>query len=92
MKLFSADVTIAATILVVAENEEEAKALALSTNNEFLEFSDRRQEVARDLYVTGETYSADMPQISLSPAMTLYAKPEDISMVRVDDFEEAQNG
>jgi hypothetical protein len=72
-KLFSVDVAIIATAYIVAESDEEAQKIADSLGEEALEFSSRRQDIGvdQDIAITGETYNADMPEISLSPAMTL---------------------
>jgi len=70
-KLYNADITITATAYVVAENEDEARAKISALHNTGIEFSDRRQQVSDDLFVTGETYGIDMPELSLSPAMTI---------------------
>lgn len=70
-KLFNADITITATAYVIAENEDEAREKISALQGGYIEFSDRRQQVADDLFVTGETYGHDMPELSLSPAMTI---------------------
>lgn len=70
-KLFNADITITATAYVIAENEDEARAKIAALHGTGIEFSDRRQQVADDLFVTGESYDLDMPELSLSPAMTI---------------------
>lgn len=72
-KLYSEEVTIVATVYVLANSEQEARAklVGLTDGTTAIEFSDRRQQVADDIYVTGETYAPDMPDISFSPVMTL---------------------
>lgn len=72
-KLFSVDVAIIATAYIVAASEEEAQEIANGLTDQALEFSSRQQHVGVDdeIIITGESYSADMPEISLSPAMTL---------------------
>jgi hypothetical protein len=72
-KLFSVEVAIIATAYIVADSDEAGPKIADSLGDEALEFSSRSQDIGvdQDIAITGETYSADMPEISLSPAMTL---------------------
>jgi hypothetical protein len=72
-KLFSVDVAIIATAYIVADSEAEAQEIANSLADEALEFSSRQQHVGVDaeIVITGESYSADMPELTLSPAMTV---------------------
>ena len=69
--LYNAEITITATAYVIAESEDEARAKISALHNTGIEFSDRRQQVAEELFVTGESYGMDMPELSLSPAMTI---------------------
>lgn len=72
-QLYSDEVKIVATVYVLADSVEEARAkiASITDGQTAIEFSDRRQQVADDIYVTGETYGPDLPGISLSPVMTL---------------------
>lgn len=70
MKLFSIDIQIAATAYILADDQEEAMEIAADLKDDTFEFSNRRQEIADGVVVTGESYSGDMPSVSLSPAMT----------------------
>lgn len=72
-KLFNVDVAIIATAYIVAESEEEAQKIANDVIGHAIEFSSRRQSIGVDdeIVITGETYSAEMPEFSLSPAMTI---------------------
>lgn len=74
-KLYSGDITITATAYVIATNEEEARQKIEALRNTGIEFSSRRQEIGDNLCITGESYSADMPEVSLSPAMTINDSP-----------------
>ena len=73
MKVFSTEVKICATVYVRAKDKDEAQIMAdaLTDNYTGIEFSSRRQEIGDDLIMTGETFSGDLPGISLSPAMTI---------------------
>lgn len=71
MKLYSYPVTIYATAYVVAESDEQAdKLLFANLHDASLEFPQSRAQYG-DVIVTGERYSLKMPQVSLSPAMTI---------------------
>lgn len=89
MKVFAHEITLAATLYILAESKEEADAKADAFNQEGgtgIEFSNRRQQVADDLFVTGETFSPDMPELSLSPAMTIQYSPTRASCWESDDL------
>lgn len=72
-KLFQTEIMICASLYILADSLEEAqaKADALTADGAAIEFSDRRQEIADGLCITGEAFSPDMPEMSLSPAMTI---------------------
>lgn len=72
-KLYSTEVLLAATVYVVADSEEEALKEVKALHANGLEFPSREMQVADGLFVTGTQFSADMPPVTLSPAMTLYA-------------------
>ena len=74
-KLYSGEIMIAATVYVVADSEEEARKEIEALHGTGIEFSSRRQMIADDLWVTGESYNSDMPALSLSPAMTIQDSP-----------------
>jgi hypothetical protein len=74
-KLFSGEIMIAATVYVVADSEEEARKAIEDLHGNGIEFSDRRQMIGEDLWMTGESFNADMPAVSLSPAMTIQDSP-----------------
>jgi hypothetical protein len=86
MKCFSVDVRIIATAYILAETEEEAQKKAHALINESLEFSSRRQLIGDDVWMTGETYNRDMPEVSLSPAMTCHG-PNGYPVEFVEDFD-----
>lgn len=97
MKLYQTEIMICATLYVLADSEEEANAKAdeLTANGAMIKFSDRRQEVADGLFVTGESYSPDMPELSLSPVMTITESPTKAACWETEDFgddDEAEEG
>jgi hypothetical protein len=90
MKLFQTEVTICATLYILAKSEAEAnaKADALTDGNTGIEFSSRRQEIGEGLFVTGETYNPDMPEMSLSPSMTIKESATRAAVWESEDFGE----
>ncbi len=91
-KLFNADITITATAYVIAENEDEAREKISALQGDYIEFSDRRQQVADNLFVTGETYGPDMPELSLSPAMTINYSATRPYVCLVEELGEEEEG
>ena len=89
-KLFQTEIMICASLYIVADSVEEAneKADALTNSRAHIEFSDRRQEIGYDLYMTGESFSPDMPEMSLSPAMTIQYSPTKASCYLSEEFDE----
>lgn len=91
--LFSRDIMICATAYIVADTEAEAQAKYDALRNEGLELS----ESDGDVPVYGGRYHAEMPDVSLSPAMTIYGvNADDIApiggwdMVEEDLAEDAE--
>lgn len=84
--LYSVDVNIIATMYIMADSVEEAKAIADSTKHSHLELPNGY--IGDGVYITGEAYSPNMPIFSLSPAMTLYGPPYDDIPCLVEEFEE----
>lgn len=66
-KLFSRDVMIAATAYIVADSEEEAQKKFDTLKGNGLEISEDDDDM-----IYGGQYHAGMPEISLSPAMTIH--------------------
>lgn len=86
-KLYSTTVTIYATAYILADSPEEALEKAAAITDTGIEFSNRRQDIGDDgLCISGESYSADMPEISLSPAMTI--GPVDTDPAALDEVED----
>lgn len=90
MKLFQTEIMICASVYVLAESVEEANAKvdALTSDGHAIAFSDRRQEIGDGIFMTGENYSPDMPEISLSPVMTIQSSPTKASCYETEDFDE----
>lgn len=76
-KLFQTEIMLFTSLYILADSKEEAdaKADALTNGRTSIEFSDRRQEIADGLFMTGESFSPDMPEMSLSPVMTIQSSP-----------------
>lgn len=67
MTLYCAEITIAATVYVQAKNKTEAKKMIRELHHDISE--DGFSEL-----ISGARFDdPDLPEISLSPAMTLYA-------------------
>lgn len=74
MSIYSITVTVYATVYVRAGSPEEAKAKAAALENHALEIADAGSEVA----ISGLKLSdPDLPDVSLSPAMTLVGPDKD---------------
>lgn len=65
--LFSRDIMVAATVYIVAESEEEAQAKFDALKDTGLEISEDEDDL-----IYGGQYHAGMPDVSLSPAMTIH--------------------
>lgn len=89
-KVFSGEILIAATVYVVAETEEEARKEIEGLQGSGIEFSDRRQMIGEDLWMTGESFNADMPALSLSPAMTIQESADPVSVWLADELDEEE--
>lgn len=90
MKLYSGDVKLAATVYVKADSAEEAQQKIVALHGQFIELSSKRQTIGDGLEMTGETFSKDMPDISLSPAMTIKECPTLPAVWVADDLEDEQ--
>lgn len=74
MSLYSIAVTVYATAYIRAGSAAEAKAKAAALENHALEVADRGSEVA----ISGLALNdPDLPDISLSPAMTVIGPDKD---------------
>lgn len=75
-KLFSIDVKVYATAYIVADTQEEAQAIANGLKDGNIE--------EHEIY--GGSFHSDMPEISFSPAMSIYGADEGVTVDEVDDF------
>lgn len=91
-KLFQTEIMICATLYILADSAEEAnaKADALTDDQSCIQFSDRRQEIGDDLFMTGETFGPDMPEMSLSPVMTIQSTPTRHAVYMTEEFDETE--
>lgn len=83
--LYSIDVRLTATAYIVADSEAEAFKIARGA------FDNTGGELPTgeaDVTVDGGTYSADMPEVSLSPAVTFDAFADDASVTFEEELEE----
>lgn len=73
MNLYSIDVRVYATAYIKANSAEEALELARAMKDTSLEVDDAGTEVA----ISGESFNdPDLPNVSLSPAMTVHGPDE----------------
>lgn len=86
-RIFNIDVTIHASAYVLAETEEEARAKAVDSFTDAAIYLDDDRREYGDVTISGEYFSEDMPEVSLSPAMTVGAVGD---VVDVTDFAEEQ--
>ncbi|UIS25314.1 hypothetical protein [Erythrobacter phage vB_EliS-L02] len=88
-RIYSGEVLIAATVYVKAETAEEAQAeiARLQDEQRGIEFSSRRELIGDDLWMTGEAFSEDLPDVSLSPAMTIQKSASVPQVWVADDLE-----
>lgn len=93
MKLYQTEIMVCASVYILADSVEEAnaKADALTNERHAIEFSSRCQEIGDNIYMTGEVFSPNMPEISLSPVMTIQPSPTKASCYLTDDLEEESN-
>lgn len=84
-KVFSTDLRIYATVYIVAETEEEATKIAAGLAGDTIEMPECEYA---DLPVWGGTFHADMPDVSLSPAMTI--APADEQEINIDEGDELE--
>ena len=93
MKLYQTEIMICASVYILAESVEEAnaKADALTNEQHAIEFSSRCQEIGDGIHMTGEVFSRNMPEISLSPVMTIQASPTKASCYVADDLDEDED-
>lgn len=84
MNLYSIDVRLCATAYITAETEEEAMQKARDA------FSGSGGELPTgeaDFIIDGSTYSIDMPEVSLSPAVTFDPFPDDAEVQFQEELE-----
>jgi hypothetical protein len=88
LNVWSIDVKIYGTAYIKAETAEEALKIAQALKGEAIQFSDRRQQVSEDIFVTGERYTKDLPPVSLSPVMELHGPDEGVVPNLSDELED----
>lgn len=86
MKLYSVDIPITATAYIKANSAEEALKRASSLALLGIEFP---EDLEREVPISGRMYDdPNLPEISLSPAMTIGPSPIDISQIaEIKDLE-----
>ena len=84
-KVFSTDLRLYATVYIVADSEEEAAKIAASLAGDTLEMPEDRYA---DLPIYGGSFHADMPEVSLSPAMTI--APAEEQEIIIDEGDELE--
>lgn len=81
MKVYSIDLVVAATAYIKAENEEEAIA-------KIREFADGELMVEGTMISDAQFRSPNLPDVSLSPAMTIHGPWQGQGFQEVADLEE----
>lgn len=71
MKLYTTDITVAATAYVLADSDEEAVRMFNALHGEEVKFSARRQVIGDGIEMSGCQFGPNMPEVSLSPVMTI---------------------
>lgn len=67
--IYTVDVRLYATAYIRASSAKEALEIAKrELSGEFIEVAEQRES---DIPITGERFSPEMPDVSLSPAMTI---------------------
>lgn len=85
--IYSVEIMLAATVYVVAENEADAVQQVQAFHMDGGEMSTRNNEFIAGLPVSGARYDdPDFPEISISPAVTVYA--ENLAASHVEDISE----
>lgn len=92
MKLYSIDIKIYGTAYIKADSEEEALQKARENLTQVgLEFPCHFRDLISDhadgnIFMTGERFNPDMPEISFSPAMTSDGPDPDAEVELHADF------
>jgi hypothetical protein len=75
--LYSIDIKIYGTAYIKADSEEKALEIAKSLHMDGIEL---REDRDAEIPITGQRFDdPDLPELSLSPAMTLYGPDEDVT-------------
>jgi hypothetical protein len=85
MTVYRIEVELSATAYVKADSEEAAIAKLRALDTVAVEIGRRDQQINDDLWISGRQYDdPDLPEVSLSPAMT-FRLPGDSGADAVDD-------
>jgi hypothetical protein len=85
MNIYSTNITIVATVFVRAEDEKQAKELIRLLDGEHLAFADS-QDVGLDTEIEiSAAQMEDLPDVSLSPAMTIRVTENQIAAIELAD-------
>jgi hypothetical protein len=82
--LYSIDIKLYATAYIIADNEEEAREIVENYRNNAMEVPTTADDW--EVPINGETFNADMPEFSLSPAMTIVGPEEGHYLELVQEF------
>lgn len=86
VNLYSVDVRFYATAYIKADSEKEALEIAKTLHMESIELPNG--DFGGGMEVSGEDYNSDMPDVSLSPAMTCYGPDDETSAEFVQELDE----
>lgn len=94
MKVFRTDIWIAATVYVKADDEEAAAKIVNRLDFDGIELQEQ-ELYGEDFAISGARFDSDeLPDVSLSPAMTIYTRKVDgmmnsRPMITADEMEDA---
>jgi hypothetical protein len=85
MNIYSTDIAIYATVYVRAKDEIDAKTLIRSLDGEFLTMPQAEVGMDIEMEISAAMIGPDLPDMSLSPAMTIHVEENDIASIQLAD-------
>lgn len=87
-RIYSVDVKAYATAYIKADSEEEALEIARTLRMDVWELP--KGQISEEVDVTGEQFSDEMPDVSISPVMTCHGPDDDAGVDCVYDSEDEE--